>query len=86
MNNENVLSLTPSELRLVHELMFFLLPSDLDAARKKLIEGPECDKKREFAWGDFLRRDAHEVYKTLAHKLDCIMMVSPTVSGCWVQR
>ena len=71
--------LTPSEMRLIHELMFFLPPSALNVERTKLIEGPENYKKNEFRWGDFLRREVSEVYTSLAQKLDQNMMVSPTV-------
>ena len=71
--------LTPSEMRLIHELMFFFPTSALNVERTKLIEGPENYKKNEFRWGDFLRREASAVYTSLAQKLDQNMMVSPTV-------
>lgn len=73
------LELTPSELRLIHELMFFIPHNELAKVRKSLIEGPECDAKREFFWGDFLKRKPNEVYKTLARKLDMEIMVAPIV-------
>lgn len=73
------MELTPSELRLVHELMFFLPPATLDVMRKQLIDGPETSWKREYRWGDFLRRDSTEVYQSLAHKLDQYIMMSPAV-------
>lgn len=73
------LELTLSEMRLIHELMFFMPHDVLAQARKNLIEGPECDAKREFFWGDFLRRKPNEVYKSLAYKLDTYIMVAPLV-------
>ena len=66
-------------MRLIHELMFFFPSPSLDAERTKLIQGIGGDKKREFQWGDFLRRKADEVYQSLALKLDQHIMVSPTV-------
>ncbi len=73
------LELTPSEMRLIHELLFFMPPSVLDEARKQVIDGPEGDMKREYRWGDFLRRDAREVYASLVTKLDVTRQAVQTI-------
>lgn len=72
--------LSDSELRLIHELMFFLPPHALEEARKKLIEKEDSfPLKLEFKWGNFLRVPTNDVYRSLANKLDCRFMVSPSV-------
>jgi hypothetical protein len=76
------IDLTDSQLRLIHELMFFFPPDVLDEARKKLKESEDrkdAGAKTTYQWGSFLRRNASVVYHELALKLDNRIMMSPTV-------